>query len=309
MYHVVFFLLYLVSLLPLRLLYLLSDVLAFLLYYVIRYRRDVVASNLLRAFPEIPEAGRARIAKKFYRNFTDSFIETIKLLSASQSFMKKHFVPDNIEVLQKFYDQGRKAQLVLGHTFNWEVANVAMPIVNPYLFLVAYMPVTNKVFDRLFLHLRSRTGSVLLPATSLSRAMLPYRNTQYLLTLVADQSPGGGDNAYWLNFFGTPTPFVRGPERGARAGDIPHIFVRMYKSARGHYRVNFQPLAEHPKDLPEGELTREYCNLLEQAIRQDPDLWLWSHKRWKITWQDSFAHLWIGKDPPPVSALANSSSQ
>jgi KDO2-lipid IV(A) lauroyltransferase len=302
MYYVLFGLLYLVSLLPLRLLYLFSDGLAFLLYRVIRYRRDIVAANLLRAFPEMPESQRIRIAKKFYRNFTDSFIETIKILSVSHSFIKKHFVLDNVEVLQKYFEEGRKCQLVLGHTFNWEIANVGMPLLNPYPFIVAYMPVTNKIFDRLFLYLRSRTGSILLPATNLSRAMLPYRNTLYALTLVADQSPGGGDNAYWLNFFDSPTPFVRGPERGARAGDIPTVFTRFYKPSRGYYHVNFQSLGDHPKDLAEGALTREYCRRLEQAIRQDPDLWLWSHRRWKIPWKDSYAALWIGQDASPMAA-------
>lgn len=282
------------------LLYLLSDGLAFLLYYVIGYRRKVIRDNLKRAFPEKSGTEITRIEKKFCRSFVDSLIETIKLLSASKKFIKEHFAIDNPELLDKFYDAGRKCQLHLGHTFNWEVANVAMPLINRYPFIVAYMPVENKIFERLFLHLRGRTGTILLPATRMQRSIIPYRNTQYLLTLVADQAPGTPDQSYWLNFFGRPTPFVRGPERGARIADIPAVFVRFYKSSRGHYRVFLTTLSDHPAELPEGELTRRYCRLLEDAIRQDPDLWLWSHRRWKLPWKDEYEKLWIDLTPPPA---------
>ena len=296
MYYLVYGLIYLLSLLPMWLLYGLSDALALLLYSVIRYRRSVVLSNLRNAFPEKTEKERLRIARKFYRNFTDNFIETLKLLSASRSFLEKRLVLDNPELLDYYYDQGRKIQLHLGHMFNWEIANVAIPLRTRYTFLVAYMPVENKLFERLFLHLRSRTGSVPLPATRMQRAILPYRNTLYMLALVADQSPGGPENSYWLNFFGRPTPFIRGAERGARIGDIPAVFVRIYQQGRGHYRVHLTTLAEHPRDLPEGELTRRYRDMLEEAIRLQPEGWLWSHKRWKFPWKENLSSFWIEKD-------------
>jgi len=293
MYYVVYGLLYLISLLPLRLLYVLADGLALFTYYVLRYRRKVVMDNLQIAFPEKTQAERNRIAIKFYRNFVDNFIETLKLLSASPSFIRSHFHIDNLEILEDFYQAGRRCQLHLGHTFNWELANAAMPLLSDYPFIVAYMPIENKVFERLLLHLRGRTGTILLPATRLQRSILPYRNTRYLLTLVADQAPGNPDQSYWLNFFGRPSSFVRGPERGARAGDIPAVFVRFYKTSRGYYRVFLTTIADHPAQLPEGELTRRYRSLLEEAIRQDPDLWLWSHKRWKASWKEEFRQLWI----------------
>jgi len=293
MYYVVYGLLYGLSLLPIWLLHGLADLLAWLLYHIIRYRRDVVMGNLQIAFPEKTEAERIRIAKRFYRNFVDNFIETIKLLSCSPSYIKKHFIIDNPEVLEAFYKSGRKCQLHLGHTFNWEIANAAMPLLTDYAFIVAYMPLTNKIFDRLFLHLRGRTGTILLPATRMQRAILPYRHTQYLLTLVADQAPGGPDIAYWLDFFGRPTPFVRGPERGARIADIPAVFVRFYKTRRGYYRIHFTTLSDHPAALPEGQLTIRYASLLEDAIRQEPALWLWSHRRWKIPWKEEYRKMWI----------------
>ena len=293
MYYVVYGLLYFLSLLPMWLLYPLAEGLSLLLYHVIGYRRKVVRANLRLAFPEKTTAELIRIEIKFYRNFVDSFIETIKLLSATPAYIKRHFAIDNPEILDNFYDQGRKCQLHLGHTFNWEVANAAMPLLSRYPFIVAYMPLENKIFERLFLHLRGRTGSILLPATRMQRAIIPYRNTQYLLTLVADQAPPHADQSYWLNFFGHPTPFVRGPERGARIADIPAVFVKFYKTRRGYYRVSFITLADHSAALPEGELTRRYRDCLENAIRDQPDLWLWSHRRWKAPWKEEYRKLWI----------------
>ncbi|HET6253775.1 MAG TPA: lipid A biosynthesis acyltransferase [Puia sp.] len=295
MYYLVYGLCYGISLLPTWLLYRISDGLAFILYSLIRYRRRIVMDNLRNAFPEKTPAERLKIARKFYRNFTDSFMETIKLLSASPAWLNRHFVIDNPEVMEDFAKEGRKIQLYLGHLFGWEVANVAMPRLTRFKFIVVYMPVGNKIFERLFLHLRGRTGTVLLPATSMQRAILPYRNTVYALALVADQAPGGPENSYWLDLFGRPTAFIRGAERGARIGDIPAVFARVYKSGRGRYHAQLTTIADHPAQLPEGELTLRYRDLLEAAIREQPATWLWSHKRWKFTWNESFAPLWIDR--------------
>jgi KDO2-lipid IV(A) lauroyltransferase len=295
MYYLVYGLLYGISLLPTWLLYGISDGLAFFLYTVIRYRRKTVMDNLRIAFPEKTDAERRHVARHFYRNFTDSFLETIKLLSASPAWLNKRFVIDNPEVMEDFARDGRKIQLFLGHLFGWEVANVAMPLLTRFKFIVVYMPVTNRIFERLSLKLRSRTGTVLLPATNMQRAIIPYRNTVYALALVADQAPGGPENSYWLNFFGRPTAFIRGAERGSRIADIPAVFARVYKSSRGHYRSQLITISDHPASLPEGELTRRYRDLLEKAIREQPATWLWSHKRWKFTWEESYAPHWIDR--------------
>ena len=249
-------------------------------------------NNLSIAFPEKTVPERRAIAKKFYRNFVDNFIETIKLLSAGKKFITRHFVLDN-DPIEQLYQTGRKCQLHLGHNFNWEIANAAMPFYTRYSFLAVYMPIGSKVMDRLFFHLRSRTGSIMLPATDMRNAMEPYRETQYLLALAADQAPGSVSNAYWLNFFGRPTPFVRGPEKGARAGNIPVIFTQLYKTKRGYYHAHLEVGAENPAELPEGELTRRYIRFLEKAIRDRPDMWLWSHRRWKHEWKDEYRELWI----------------
>jgi KDO2-lipid IV(A) lauroyltransferase len=287
MYYLLYGILYLLSLLPLRALYILSDFLYLLVYYVFGYRKQVVMENLAIAFPEKTAEERTRIAKKFYQNFVDNFIETIKLLTASKKFITQHLVLDS-DPFKSLHESGRKCQLHLGHNFNWEIANAAMPFYTDYTFLVVYMPIKSKAMDRLFMHMRTRTGSVMLPATDMRNAIVPYRNTQYLLTLVADQAPGDVSRAYWFRFFGRPTPFVRGPESGARLGNIPVVFTHLYKVKRGYYHAHLEIGAEEPASLHESELTRRYIRFLENAIRQHPDMWLWSHRRWKHEWKEEY---------------------
>ena len=293
MYYIVYGLLYLISLLPLRVLYILSDGFYVLVYYVLRYRRDVVMSNLQIAFPEKTEAARKAIAKKFYKNFIDSFIETIKMVSASDAYIQKR-VSGNWELLNEVYSSGRSLQIHLGHTFNWEWANLVGAKLMHYTFLGVYMPINNQTFDRLFRKLRSKSGSVLLPATDMRKAMMPWRNKQYAIGLVADQAPSNPEKSFWLTFFGKPTPFVTGPETGARASNIPVIFANIEKKRRGYYNVIFTVAEDQPETLERGELTLRYARYLENVIRQQPDMWLWSHRRWKREWKEDYRKLWIG---------------
>ncbi|WP_205508489.1 lysophospholipid acyltransferase family protein [Longitalea arenae] len=294
MYYIVYGLLYLVSLLPLRVLYVLSDAFHVLVYRILGYRRKVVLGNLELVFPEKTLAERKKIASRFYRNFIDSIIESLKMVSASDAYIQKR-VSGNWEVLNDLYKTGRSCQIHLGHTFNWEWANLAGAKEMHYTFLGVYMPIKNKIFDRLFRKLRSKSGSVLLPATDMRKAMIPWRNRQYCIGLVADQAPANPEKSFWLNFFGKPTPFVTGPETGARAGNIPVVFANIEKPRRGYYKVDFTLAEMEPGALDRGELTLRYARYLEKVIRQQPDMWLWSHRRWKRAWKEEYISLWIGE--------------
>jgi KDO2-lipid IV(A) lauroyltransferase len=287
MYYLVYGLLYLVSLLPLRVLYLFSDTAYFILYYVVGYRKAVVMANLAQAFPQKTLEERKRIARKFYRNFSDNFIEFIKLISAKQSFIERHFTGD-YSLPMKVYEQGKRCELLLAHNFNWELGCLATALNVRHLLLVVYMPISNKVVDKIFMKVRAKTGAVLLPATDMRNAIIPYRNEQYMLALVADQNPGKPSSAYWLNFFGRPTPFVKGPESGARRSDIPVLYCKFIKPKRGYYQIIFEMGCENPASLKEGELTLHYSKYLEQFIRDYPDMWLWSHRRWKWEWKEGY---------------------
>ena len=290
MYYIVYGLLYAISLLPLRILYLLSDITYFFIYYVFGYRKKVVMENLARAFPEKTAGERIRIAKKFYKNFTDNFIEAIKLISASPAFIDKHFTGD-YSLCHKVFEEGKKCQLLLAHNFNWELACLAAVRQIKHLCLVVYMPIGSKIVNRIFMKVRSKTGAVLLPATDMRNAIIPYRKEVYMLVLVADQNPGHPKNANWFNFFGKPTPFVKGPESGARRGNTPVIFCKFIKEKRGYYKIYFEMGEENPASLPEGALTKKYVAYLSDFMCEYPEMWLWSHRRWKWDWKPEYGEV------------------
>lgn len=284
MYYVVYSLLYLLSLLPLWVLHRLSDLAYVIIYYGMGYRKKVVMDNLATAFPHKTASERTAIARRFYRNFTDTFIESIKLLSAGNRFLDRHFKAD-MSIFQRLYAEGKKCQIHLGHNFNWEMGNLAITRSIPHKLLGVYAPIGSPVFDRIFRKLRSRLGSVLLPANDMKNAMMPWRNELYALGLIADQNPRDPAKAFWVSFFGKPAPFVTGPENGARLANIPVVFCYITKEKRGHYQGHFILAEEHPAALPKGALTLKYIRFLEKVIAQSPDMWLWSHRRWKHQWR------------------------
>src|SRR5258708_33495965 len=285
MHYIIYGLLYSLSLFPLPVLYFLSDISYVLIFYIFRYRKKVVMSNLLLAFPEKTKEERKKIAQKFYHNFTDSFIETIKLFSADEKFIRKRFYGD-FSVLDDLYEKKKKCQLHSSHNFNWEYANLGIQLNIKYTLLTVYMPIENKIFDRIFKKLRSKTGAILLPATKIRTGIIPYRNKLYAFALVADQSPGKPGSAYWINFLNKPAPFVKGPESGARRGNIPVVFSYFQKEKRGYYRIYNVLAEENPANTKPGELTIKYVRFLEEMIRNNPEVWLWGHRRWKWDWKE-----------------------
>ncbi|MGZ8517378.1 MAG: lysophospholipid acyltransferase family protein [Chitinophagaceae bacterium] len=299
MYHLVFGLLYIFSLLPMWALYLLSDFIAFLLYSVFGYRREVVMANLSQAFPEKTEQERKTIAKRFYRNFVDHWAETLKLLSAGKRTLNKMATAD-FEVFHQLHATGKSVQVNLGHFFNWELMTIHTGISQPYTFLTVYLPQSNKIWNRLVLYVRGKWGNLLLPSSDMGRAIIPWRKKQYLLALGADQRPAFPGNAYWLNFLNKPAGFVKGPEKFARGQNIPVVMMTTTRIKRGRYHFDYFLLAGDPKSLPDGELIRRYVRHLEENIRLQPELYLWSHKRWKHSWNPEYEKMWVDEVPSPT---------
>ena len=291
MYYLVYGFLYLVSLLPLWVLYVFSDLVYGLVFYVIGYRKPVVMQNLQIAFPEKTEAERRKIAKKFYRNLIDTFIETLKMISVSEKWLSKR-VSGNWDLVNAYKKGGRSVQMHLGHTFNWEWCNAEAARNFEIPFLGVYMPMTNQVFDRLFRDLRSRSGTILLRATNMGEDILPYRNKQYTLGLAADQNPGHPASAWWFYFFGKPTPFVKGPAKNAIANNTIVVFVSITKVKRGYYNVQFTHATEEPRQMTEPELTGMFIHYLEDVIRDQPEMWLWSHRRWKWEYKEEYGKIY-----------------
>lgn len=289
MYYVVYGLLYLFSMLPMWLLYIISDIISFILFKIIGYRVKVVRANLQTAFPEKSLDEIKAIEKRFFRNFTDNFIETLKMFSGGPAWADRHFKSDNT-LFNELYGRGLNVQVHLGHNFNWELTNVAIAQHLKFVPLMIYMPLNNKVFEKIMFRLRSSSGSVLLSAKNISKEILPYRNSnnQFLLGLVADQVPGKIRFAYWANFFGKKTPFARGPEKHAREHGTAVVFAAIYKIKRGYYKMEYHLETADPSSYSEGEITLKYVRFLEEAIRRNPENWLWTHRRWKRTWSEEY---------------------
>ena len=279
MYYIVYGVFYLMSLLPWRALYILSDCIYPLLYYVIGYRKEVVMKNLAIAFPEKTEEERKQIAKEFYKNFVDNFIETVKFISISKEELSRRFTFDH-ESLNELYKTGKNIQFTLGHFFNWEFANLAYSAKLLYPFIVVYMPVENKIFNRLFKKIRQRFGTHLVSATNFKNEFAPYAKQQHALILVGDQS-AMPDRGYWVDFFGKKTPFVKGPDRSARLNNAVVMFVNFYPVKRGYYNSEIVFYTANPRLCTEGEITKQMITFIEDTIRKHPSNYLWSHRRWK----------------------------
>lgn len=284
MYYLLLIFAYAISLLPLWLLYGVSDVLYLVVYHIAGYRRAVVHANLVQAFPDKSPKEIKRLTRKYYRNLTDMMVETIKLLTISPRQLRRRFDCD-LTVLQQLYEQGKSCQLHLGHNFNWEWANLFCIQGVRFPFLVVYMPITNKAVDRFFRHFRERSGSTLLPANDIRNAMAPWLHKQYLIALVADQNPGDPRRCYWFPFLNKMTAFYKGPEMSARRNNIPVVFADIRKVKRGYYKARLSLEFENPLQVPEGKITEAFVQFLEKNIREQPEVWVWSHKRWKHEWK------------------------
>jgi len=290
MYYLIFIPLYLVSLLPFPVLYFLGDAVYGILYYIIGYRKEVVMGNLKIAFPEKSDAERKKIAKRFYHNFVDNFIETLKLFSLSKKAFEKRWESD-LSGFEAAYKTGKSIHVISMHNFNWEFANWGIPKEFKYPFVVIYMPITNKAFDKIMKNMRSKFGSILIPATNFKRHSFQINKQLHGMANVGDQAPGNPAKAYWLNFFGRPTAFVTGPEKGARINDVAVVFCTYFKTRRGHYRLETEFITADPRSLPEGELTRKYAKYIEDRLRERPDNYLWSHRRWKHDYREEYGKL------------------
>lgn len=293
MYYLVYGLLYLASLLPFFVLYFFSDIAYVMMYHVFGYRRRVVLGNLAIAFPEKSQAERKKIAARFYKNFVDTFIETIKLLSLSDTQFDKRCTGD-FNKINEIAARGKNIQLLGGHQFNWEFANLLFSrhIRIPFIGVVAN--VENKIFNRIYFKFRARYGTILIPNTSFQRQMIELMKKQYSMCLLADQNTYPG-KAYWLNFFGKPVPFIMGPHRAAVKNTPVVIYYDFKKVKRGHYHFEVYEILENPGAYTPEALALKYRDYLESIIRNQPANYLWSHRRWKHAYSEDYSNSWIDK--------------
>lgn len=292
-YHILYALWYTLSLLHLRVLYVLSDIIFVIVYYVVGYRRKVVRSNLERCFPEKDKSERKGIERRFYRFFCDYLVETLKMMSMSKEQIRRRVVFKGMEEVNRLMAEGTPIGLYLGHVGNWEwltTIDYWMPdhMVSAHL----YHPLKDKVMDRLFLRLRAKHHSVGIPMKETLRrlVMLKKQCKNFIVGYISDQNPKWQNIHHWLTFFGQETPVFTGTERIMKSTHQAFAYGDVYRVRRGYYECHIHILDPHPENVPDWQLTDRYFVELEKTIRRAPHLWLWTHKRWKRTREEFDRH-------------------
>ena len=278
-------LLRLISRLPLGVLYFLADLCFPLLYHVARYRRKVVTENLNNAFPELTPRERRKIRRRFYRWFCDYVVETLKLLSISRQEMMRRMVIEGVDEMERSLETKPFVFIFLGHYCNWEwVSSIPLWYQKEDSHgAQLYRPLKNKAFDRLFLEMRSRFGSENISKYEALRHILQLRRDgkKTCIGFISDQTPGWNSIHDWVDFLHQDTPVFTGTERIAKKVDAAIFFADIRRVRRGYYHLVLRRMTDEPKDFPDYALTEQYMRELEQIIRRQPHLWLWSHRRWK----------------------------
>ncbi|MBD2755530.1 lysophospholipid acyltransferase family protein [Spirosoma validum] len=276
------------SRLPLSILYGISNVLYFLLLYVIRYRRQVIDENLRLSFPEKSLAERHRITRNFYRNLADLFVEIIKLPALSPEEIQKRVRFVNLDLIRSNIQAGQTIIGMTSHQGNWEWLPGSL-VLNGVPVDSIYKPLTNEFFDRLMRDVRSSFGAIPTAMNTLPRQMVARKDIPRMIGLMSDQVPDVPEQAYWTDFLHRDSPFYPGAERLARSRNFPVFYLDTVRVRRGYYEITIRTVAEPPyTDLPLGTIMERYRDMIETTIRNNPSDWLWSHKRWKH---------WRGKYP------------
>ncbi|NEW82890.1 MAG: lysophospholipid acyltransferase family protein [Mariniphaga sp.] len=281
-YHLLRSITWIIHLLPLRVNYIFSDFFYIFGYHVIRYRRNVVNQNLSNSFPEKTKKELDLIAKKFYKHFSDSFVETLYFDRMSVTEAKNCVKYLNPELLNSYLDQGRQVVTFLGHYNNWEwFCN--LPFYASQRCYGIYKQLKSKSFEYFYFKLRSRFGVIPLEKSDTYRKLFSdhQNGIPSFSGFLVDQTPKSFEIQHWVTFLNQETPVVLGAEKIARKLDTVVLFQHSKKVRRGKYEVEFELVADHAGACPTFEITDKCTHLLEQQIIDNPEFWLWSHKRWK----------------------------
>ena len=272
------------ALLPMRALYVLSDILYVLIYKIAGYRVKVVRRNITASFPDKSKAELRQLERRFYHHFADYIVETIKLAHISLDEIQQRAYLRNPELVDQLMAKGHTCFiLTMGHYGNWEWFSGSTTRFEDSRIYQIYRPLNNKAFDKLFADLRTQFGSFGIKKNDTIRDIIKLKQdkTKSVVIFLADQTPSKANLHYWTEFLHQDTAILTGPERIARKLNLPVIFLDTQKVKRGYYTVDMKLITENPKETPEIYITERYARLLEKMILRDPAYWLWTHKRWK----------------------------
>ena len=292
LFNIFYVFLWLITLLPLRALYCISDAIFVLLFWIIRYRRKVVQKNLLFSFPEKSEKERGKIERRFYRHLCDYFFETIKLIHISDEevFRRIHYHSDYLKVKAQ---EEKNVVALLGHCSNWEwLTSIAMH--DDYHWAVPYMPLnSSKHFDEFMVKLRSKFTAEPVPMKSIYKRLIEINKSGELFVagMIADQSPPDVKNRHWVTFMNQDTAVMEGAERIAQKTNASVVYCKMIKVKRGYYDIEIIPICENAQEVEDFYVTKKFFSLLEEHINEQPEYWLWTHRRWKRSRPQNEKHI------------------
>jgi len=270
-----------ISFLPLRVLYLFTDLFYLLIITVIPYRRQVVRQNLINSFPEKSLSEIKKIEYQFYRHITDLLAEGTKNLTISQKELSKRLIVENSELMVNLHAKNKSVLLVSGHHNNWEWLITAQNTLFKHQAMGIGMPLSSKFWDKKINERRSRFGMKVVNAQNLKSEISLLSSTPIAILILSDQSPGDSRKSYWMNFLNQQTAILFGTEQLANEYDFSTVFFKMEKVKRGYYKMSLQLISEDAKSMNWGEITENHTHLLEKEIVKCPQFWIWSHKRWK----------------------------
>lgn len=288
LYNIIYGIFYLVSKLPYRALYVISDIANLVLYHIVRYRRDIIRRNITSAFPEKSLEECISIERGFYKWFCDYFVETVKLMSVSRQELLSRIEFRGIDKIEEYFDRGQTCAGILGHYGNWELLSATGLVIKKHpeaVIGLIYHPLRSQLFDRLFINMRQSMGGVCVPKKDILRYLVSFRsqNLMNLFGYIADQAPRYRNIHLWLPFLNHDTPVFTGAERIMRKMNNAVFYIDVERPERGKYIYTFKLMTDKPGEMPEFEITKKFFVMLEQTIRREPRFYLWSHNRWKRT--------------------------
>ncbi|AWG27011.1 lysophospholipid acyltransferase family protein [Flavobacterium kingsejongi] len=271
-----------ISILPFRILYFFSDIIYFIVYHIVGYRKETVRENMAIALPHLTDEERKIVEQKFYHHFCDTFLEMIKTMTISEKEIKKRFVFDNLEIIEEIEAKGKSIILMCGHYASYEW----LLLMNKYISFQGfgiYKRIYNKYFDRLVRRIRGKFDATLIDAKEAALKMKENQQKGILgyYGFISDQSPKLHRTNHYTKFFGVEVPVHTGAELLAKKLDMNIMFVKGEKVKRGYYKANFIKYIDEPKTIPNYQITDCFIKLLEQQIIEAPEYYLWTHKRFK----------------------------
>ena len=272
----------LISYLPFNIIYLISGFLSLILRRVIRYRRKVIIENLQYAFPDKSDADIRLIMKKFYKHLSDLMLETIKMHTISEKELQERITVHGLDISEYYYKQNKSMVVLAMHHNNWEWTSIIPPKIK-HKILMIYNPVRgDKSFENYLVYSRERWGGKCVPVDKSARMVLDFhrKGIPTALWLGADQT-SPANSKFWTIFLNREAPFFSGPEKIAARANSPVLFEYIKKTGRGRYEFHFSTLIENPSETEPNEIILAYVRKMEEIIREEPEYYLWSHRRWK----------------------------